>query len=78
MCPMESVTAWAAYLRASHPTLIFSASGNGPKAFQDALGVTVTLELLGEWAKQKGEDLVVAVVGTTNVSLRLLELYLSK
>lgn len=62
------MAAWAAYLRASHPTLIFSASGDGPKAFQNALGVTTALELLGEWAKQKNEDLVVAVVGTTNVS----------
>lgn len=67
MCPRESVAAWAAYLRASHPTLIFSASGDGPKAFQNALGVNTALELLGEWAEQKNEDLVVAVVGTTNV-----------
>ena len=69
MCPRESVSAWAANLRASHPTLIFSAPGDGPKAFQDALGVTAALELLGEWAEQKGSDLVVAVIGTTNVSV---------
>lgn len=68
MCPRESVAAWAAHLRATHPTLIFSASGDGPKAFRDALGVTMALELLGGWAEQKREDLVVAVIGTTNVS----------
>jgi len=68
ICPRESVAAWTAHLRTSYPTLIFSASGDGPKAFQDALGVTAVLEILGEWAKQKGEDLTVAVVGTTNVS----------
>jgi hypothetical protein len=69
MCPRESVAAWAAYLRTSHPTLVFSASGDGSKAFRGyALGVTAALELLGEWATQKGDDLVIAVVGTTNVS----------
>lgn len=77
MCPKESVAAWAAYLRSSNPTLIFSASGDGQKAFQGALGVTATLELLGEWGKQKGEDLIVAVVGTTNVSPYLPLLYLT-
>ena len=78
MCPRESVDAWAAHLRPSYPTLIFSASGDGPKALQDALGVTAALELLGEWANQKGDDLFVAVVGTTNVSLCPLRLYLTK
>ena len=68
MCPRESVAAWAAHLRTSHPTLVFSASGNGRNEFQDLLGVTASLELLGQWAAQKDEDLVVAVVGTTNVS----------
>jgi hypothetical protein len=77
MCPRESVAAWAAHLRASHPTLIFSASGDGPKAFRDAAGTTVTLDLLSEWAEQKGDDLVVAVVGTTNVSFYLSRLYLA-
>ena len=62
------MAAWAAHLRTSHPTLVFSASGNGRSEFQDPLGVTASLELLGQWAAQKGEDLVVAVVGTTNVS----------
>jgi hypothetical protein len=74
MCPRESVAAWAAHLRTSHPTLIFSSSGDGPKAFKDALGVTAALELLGEWTRQKDEDLIVAIVGTTNVSLCLLRL----
>ena len=68
MCPRESVVAWAAHLRVSHPTLIFSASGDGSEAFKDALGVTAVLGLLGKWTMQKGSDLVVAVVGTTNVS----------
>lgn len=74
MCPRESVAAWAADLRASRPVLIFSASvsGDGQKASKDAPGVAAALELLGGWTKQKGEDLVVAVVGTTNVSFRLL------
>jgi len=58
-------------LRSSHPTLVFSASGDGAKAFKDALGVTPLLELLGEWATLKGDDLIVAVVGTTNVSFCL-------
>lgn len=71
MCPRESVAAWAAHLRTSYPTLVFSASGDGPKTFEDALGVEVALELLGEWATQKGDDLVVAVVGITNVSFCL-------
>ena len=61
------MAAWAAYLRTSHPTIIFSASGDGPEASKDSLGVTAALELLGEWSKEKGKDLVVAVVGTTNV-----------
>ena len=69
MCPKESVAAWAAHLRTLHPTLVFSASRDEQKAFRNALGVTPALELLGEWAKQKGDDLVVAVVGATNVSL---------
>ena len=64
------MAAWAAYLRTSYPTLIFSASGDGPEASKDTLGVTAALELLGEWSKEKGEDLVVAIVGTTNVSSR--------
>lgn len=68
MCPRESVAAWAAHLRTSYPTLIFSASGDGPKTLKEALGVTPALGLLSEWTKQKGEDLIVAVVGTTNVS----------
>ena len=68
LCPREPVAVWAAYLRKSHPTLIFSASRDGPEVFKDSLGVTAALELLGEWSKEKGEDLVVAVVGTTNVS----------
>ena len=63
---------WAAYLRTSHPTLIFSASGDRPGVSEDSLGVTAALELLGEWSKERGEDLVVAVVGTTNVSFRSL------
>lgn len=62
------MAAWAAYLRTSHPTIIFSASGDGPEASKDSLGVTAALGLLGEWSKEKGEDLVVAVAGTTNVS----------
>ena len=65
------MAAWAAYLRTLHPTLIFSASGDGSRAFKDALGVTTALELLGECVTQKGEDLIVAVVGTTNVSFDL-------
>jgi len=65
------VAAWAAHLRTSHPTLVFSAPGDGTKASKDALGVTPVLELLGEWTMLKGDDLVVAVVGTTNVSLCL-------
>jgi nuclear GTP-binding protein len=78
MCPRESVSAWATHLRASHPTLIFSVPGDGPKAFQDALGATTALELLREWAEQKGEDLVVAVIGTTNVSPYLPWLFIAK
>jgi nuclear GTP-binding protein len=70
MCPRESVVAWATHLRTSHLTLVFSASGDGSGTFKDALGVTTVLELLGEWATQKGCDFVVAVVGTTNVSFR--------
>lgn len=62
------MAAWAAHLRTSHPTLIFSASGDGSREFKDTLGVTATLELLGEWTKQKGENLTVAVIGATNVS----------
>lgn len=68
MCPRESIVAWAAHLRTSHPTLVFSASGDGSGAIKDALGVTAVLGLLGEWTMQKGSDLIVAVVGTTNVS----------
>jgi len=78
MCPRESVAAWTLHLRTSFPTLIFSASGDEPKAVKDALGVTAALELLGEWATQKGEDLVVSVVGTTNVSFCLLLLHFTK
>ena len=74
MCPRESVAAWATHLRISHPTLIFSSSGDGPKGFKDALGVTAALELLGEWTKQKNEDLIVGIVGTTNVSVCILRL----
>jgi len=66
------VAVWAGYLRTSHPTLIFSASGDGLEVSKDSLGVTAALELLGEWSKEKGKDLVVAVVGTTNVSSRPL------
>ena len=68
LCPREPVAVWAAYLRTSHPTLIFSTSGDGPGVSKESLGVTAALKLLGEWSKEKGEDLVVAVVGTTNVS----------
>lgn len=71
------MAAWIAYLRTSHPTLVFSASGDGTKAFRDALGVTAVLELLSEWATLKGDDLVVAVVGTTNVSFSFHSLILS-
>lgn len=71
MCPRESVAAWAGYLRTSHPTLMLSVSGDGSGAFKDVPGVSTTLELFGEWATQKGDDLVVAVVGTTNVSICL-------
>lgn len=62
------MAAWAAHLRKSYPTLIFSGAEDGSKAHQNALGVTAALELFGEWAKQKDKDLVVALVGTTNVS----------
>ena len=65
------MAAWMSYLRTSHPTLVSSASGDGAKAFRDALGVTSVLELLSEWTTLKGDDLVVAVVGTTNVSFCL-------
>lgn len=78
MCPRESVVSWAAHLRASHPTLVFSASGDGSGVFKGALGVTVMLELLSEWATQKGSDLIVAVVGTTNVSFCFPQLDLTK
>ena len=71
MCPRESVAAWTAHLRTSHPTLVFSASGDGAKSSRDALGVTAVLELLGEWATLKGDDLIVGVIGTTNVSFCL-------
>jgi len=71
MCCREPVAAWAAYLRTAYPTLIFSASGDGPEGFKDSLGVAAALDLFGEWSEEKGEDLVVAVVGTTNVSSRL-------
>ena len=36
------------------------------------------LELLSEWATQKGSDLIVAVVGTTNVSFCFPQLDLTK
>ena len=77
-CARESVCAWAAHLRASQTTLIFSATGDGPKAPQDALGATTSLELLSEWAEQKDEDLVVAVISTTNVSPCLSWLYITE
>ena len=78
MCPRESVAAWAASLRASHPTLIFSVPGDGSKVPKDTLGFTAAFELLSEWATQKEDDLTVAVVGTTNVSLYLSRLYFTK
>ena len=78
MCPRESIAAWAAHLRMLHPTLVFSASGDGSGAFKGALGVTVMLELLGEWATQKGSDLVVAVVGATNVGFHFAWLDFTK
>ena len=50
---------------------MLSVSGDGPGAFKDALGATAALELFGGLAAQKGGDLTVAVVGTTNVSVCL-------
>ena len=52
--------------------------GDGSKVPKDTLGFTAALELLGEWATQKEDDLTVAVVGTTNVSLYLSHLYFTK
>lgn len=67
-CPLESVTAWAAYLRSQHPTVLFrSAScflasglepstqrkGKAKAAAHDGLGVDSVLECLGHWAMTK-------------------------
>ncbi|KAG6896875.1 hypothetical protein C0992_005566 [Termitomyces sp. T32_za158] len=77
-CPLESVTAWAAYLRSQHPTVLFrSASGflpSGPESStkgqrkakvnaHDGLGVDSVLECLVHWATtKKGEEPLTAAV----------------
>ncbi|KAG6867929.1 hypothetical protein C0993_009411 [Termitomyces sp. T159_Od127] len=77
-CPLESVTAWAAYLRSQHPTVLFrSASGFLPSSPEsstkgrgkakaiahDGLGVDSVLECLAHWAKtKKGKEPLKAAV----------------
>ncbi|KAH0587093.1 hypothetical protein H2248_005911 [Termitomyces sp. 'cryptogamus'] len=81
ICPLESVIAWATYLRTHHPTLLFrsasaflplgpepSAKGKAKAPTDDALGVDSVLEWLGHCATTKKGDgpLTVAIVGVTN------------
>ncbi|KAH9007137.1 GNL3L/Grn1 putative GTPase-domain-containing protein [Lactarius hatsudake] len=75
-CPRESTVAWAAHLRAEHPTLLFRAASaflpppaEKEPSSDDAWGSDALNTLLGRWAHEKAGDgpLRVAVVGLTNV-----------
>ncbi|KAH9062032.1 hypothetical protein EDB87DRAFT_1788140 [Lactarius vividus] len=71
-CPRESTVAWAAHLRAEHPTLLFraassflppavrydSAKGKGKEKepSDDAWGLDAMNTLLGRWAHEKAGD----------------------
>ncbi|KAM6495364.1 hypothetical protein JOM56_008070 [Amanita muscaria] len=84
-CPRESLASWAAYLRTEYPTLLFRSAaaflpsthdqtkhkskGKMRPRVDDGVGVEAVLELLGQWAQEKGGDkpLTVGVVGLTNV-----------
>lgn len=79
-CPREPTTAWAAHLRAEHPTLFFRAAssflphdptkgkGKEKEPLDDAWGLDAVYALLGRWAREKAGDgpLHVAVVGLAN------------
>jgi nuclear GTP-binding protein len=80
-CPREPTAAWAAHLRAEHPTLLFRAAssflphdptkgkGKEKEPLNDAWGLDAVYALLGRWAREKAGDvpLHVAVVGLANV-----------
>ncbi|TFY73577.1 hypothetical protein EWM64_g10435 [Hericium alpestre] len=80
-CPQENVSAWANYLRSSHPTVLFrsatsflpashdiSAKGKQKAPTNDAWGVEAVRAMLKGWAQEKtgDEPLTLAVVGLTN------------
>ena len=80
--PRETTAAWAAYLRAEYPTLLFRAAssflphdptkgkGKEKEPLDDAWGLDALYVLLGRWAREKAGDdgpLHVAVVGLANV-----------
>ena len=71
-CPREPTAAWAAHLRAEHPTLLFRAAssflppvirydlpkgkGKEKKPSDDAWGLDAVYTLLGRWAHEKAGD----------------------
>ena len=71
-CPREPTTAWAAYLRAEHPTLLFrvassflppavgydttKSKGKRKELLEDAWGLDAVSTLLGRWAHGKSGD----------------------
>ncbi|KAH9077494.1 GNL3L/Grn1 putative GTPase-domain-containing protein [Lactarius deliciosus] len=71
-CPRESTAAWAAHLRAEHPTLLFRAAsaflpptvkydstkgkGKEKEPSDDAWGLDAVNTLLGRWAHEKAGD----------------------
>ncbi|KAH9045726.1 P-loop containing nucleoside triphosphate hydrolase protein [Lactarius pseudohatsudake] len=71
-CPRESTAAWAAHLRAEHPTLLFRAAssflpptvkydstkgkGKEKEPSDDAWGLDAMNALLGRWAHEKAGD----------------------
>ena len=71
-CPREPTAAWAAHLRAEHPTLLFRAASSflppvvkqGPakgkgkekEPSDDAWGLDAVYTLLGRWADEKAGD----------------------
>ncbi|KAI9466702.1 hypothetical protein BJY52DRAFT_10268 [Lactarius psammicola] len=71
-CPRESTAAWAAHLRAEHPTLFFRVAssflppavrydptkgkGKEKEPSDDAWGLDAVYQLLGRWAHEKAGD----------------------